>query len=208
MTSYAKHRHVVILCHPEPDSFNAAVAAHYCAAVEQAGQHAVLRDLYRMKFDPVLRAEELDEATGSKPTPDIADERALIADAEVVVLVYPIWLGSAPAMLKGYIERVFGPDFALRNDHDKAATTQLAGKHLLSLSSSGNSRAWLDEQGQWQSLIQVFDRYLQHAFAIASIDHVHFPSIVKGLSERFFEQNMEDVRQAARKTCEIVARPR
>jgi NAD(P)H dehydrogenase (quinone) len=209
MNTRPKHRHVVILCHPDTDSFNAAVAAHYCQAVEDNGQSAVLRDLYRMKFDPVLRSEELADdrksPPGQNPSRDVAEEHALIADADVVVLVYPIWLGSVPAMLKGYIDRVFGHDFALRNDHDAAAVTELSGKHMLSLSSSGNSRTWLDEQGQWQSLIQVFDRYLQQAFAIASIDHVHFPSIVAGLSERFFEQNMEDVRQAARKACERVS---
>lgn len=209
MNTSPKHRHVVVLCHPDADSFNAAVAAHYCQAVEDNGQSAVLRDLYRMKFDPVLRSEELaadrESAPGYVPSPDIAAELALIVDAEVVVLVYPIWLGSAPAMLKGYIDRVFGHDFVLRNDHAETGMTHLAGKHMLSLSTSGNSRTWLDEQGQYQSLIQVFDRYLQQAFAIASIDHVHFPSIEAGMSQRFFDQNMEDVRQAAHKACERVA---
>lgn len=197
----ARQSHVVILCHPDPDSFNAAVAAHYCAAVEHAGQTFVLRDLYRMGFDPVLRVADL----ASEPDPEIARERALVADAAVMVLVYPIWLGSPPAMLKGYIERVFGTDFALRNDHHWHAASLLADKHLLSFSSSGNSRIWLDEQGQWQSLIHVFDGYLHRAFGMASDEHVHFPSIVDGLSERFFEQNMEDVRQAAHKACLIAA---
>jgi NAD(P)H dehydrogenase (quinone) len=205
MTTPAKHRHVVILCHPDPDSFNAAVAAQYCALVKELGQSAILRDLYRMKFDPVLRIEELTDAAKSTHSADIAHERGLIADADVIALVYPIWLGSPPAMLKGYIERVFGPDFVLHDKHHPAVETQLSGKHLLSLSSSGNSRTWLDEQGQWQSLIQVFDRYLQQVFAISTIDHVHFPSIVKGLSKRFFEQNMEDVRQATRKISRLVA---
>jgi NAD(P)H dehydrogenase (quinone) len=199
---------VVILCHPDPHSFNAAVAAQYCAVVNQSGQSAVLRDLYAMKFDPVLHIEEQAGAAGSAPRPDVAHERALIADAVVIVLVYPIWLGSAPAMLKGYIERVFGADFALRGGHDRVAVAHLAGKHLLSFSSSGNSRVWLEEQGQWQSLIHIFDRYLQRAFAMASAEHVYFPSITKRLSDRFFQQNMEDVRQAARKTCRIAASTR
>jgi NAD(P)H dehydrogenase (quinone) len=204
MNTPAKPEHVVILCHPGPDSFNAAVAAHYCAAVEPEGQSAVLRDLYAMDFDPVLRIADFPAETGSTPDPVIARERALIADAAVVVLVYPIWLGSPPAMLKGYIERVFGTDFALHADHHWHPTSQLAGKHLLSFSSSGNSRIWLDEQGQWQSLIHAFDGYLHRTFGMASDDHVHFPSIVNGMNERFFQQNMEDVRQAASKACRIV----
>ena len=43
-------KHVVILCHPEPASFNMAVARTYCETVEACGHRAVLRDLYRMAF--------------------------------------------------------------------------------------------------------------------------------------------------------------
>lgn len=187
MTPSPKARHVVILCHPRPDSFNAAVAARYCATVAAAGQVAVLRDLYRMKFDPVLRADEQPGEIGPSPASHVAHERKLIADAAIVVLVYPIWLGSPPAMLKGYVERVF--------------SAELAGKHLLSLTSSGNSQVWLEEQGEWQSLLHLFDRYIQHAFAMASAEHVHFQSVVKDLSERFFAQHMEEAAQAARRAC-------
>ena len=203
MNSEAKPHHIVILCHPAPDSFNAAVAAHYCAAIAACGQTAELRDLYRMRFDPVLRVQDTQNKNQSGSSPIIARERALIAKAKVIVLVYPIWLGSATAMLKGYIERVFGPDFALRACAGRTGEQVLAGKHLLSFTSSGNSRNWLDEQGQWESLIQVFDRYLQYAFAMASTDHVHFSSVVEGLSERFFAQNIEDVRTAAQHAATV-----
>ncbi|WP_082701612.1 NAD(P)H-dependent oxidoreductase [Novosphingobium sp. FSW06-99] len=193
MNSPAPSSHVVILCHPAPDSFNAAVATRYCETVRQCGQQAVLRDLYAMHFDPVLRAEEQPGSADFVVHPDVLAERALIADAKVVVLVYPIWLGSPPAMLKGYVERVF--------------CTGLAGKDLLSFSSSGNSQVWLEEQGEWQSLLHLFDRYIRHAFAMGSTEHVHFRSVVKGMNERFFSQNMEDVRQAATRACRESAAP-
>ena len=197
-------KHVVVLCHPALDSFNAAVAAKYCAAVEENGQQAVLRDLYRMNFNPVLQADERPGSPTFLESADIASELEIIADVAVLVFVYPIWFGTPPAMLKGYVDRVLGSDFTFRSVRARDATSRLEGTHLLSLTSSGNSLVWLEEQGQWQSLIQVFDRYLGKAFSMASTEHIHFPSIVADLDEHFFRQNMEDVRQVARKMCSIV----
>ena len=196
-----KAQHIVILCHPKLDSFCGAVAKEYCRVVKECGQKAHLRDLYRMRFDPVLRAEEQPGKHGFFQSPHVAYELGLIADASVIVLIYPIWFGTPPAMIKGYIERVLGSDFSYRAVHDRNAKSKLAGKMLLSFTSSGNSQIWLDEQGQWQSLVEVFDRYLERAFSMVPGEHVHFSPIVDGLSKRSFLQKMYDVQQTAQKAC-------
>jgi NAD(P)H dehydrogenase (quinone) len=205
MNDSDKAKHLVILCHPETDSFNAAVAAKYCAVVEECGQEAILHDLYQMRFDPVLRIEEQPGTRAFFQCPHVAYELSLVAKADIIVFIYPIWFGTPPAMLKGYVDRVLGSDFSFGAIRDRDKKSQLAGAHLLSFTSSGNSQIWLEEQGQWQSLIQVFDRYLEKAFSMASTAHVHFSSIVEGLSERFFLQYMEEVGQAAHKSCSIVS---
>ncbi|CAN5138245.1 NAD(P)H-dependent oxidoreductase [soil metagenome] len=205
MSAAAKPRHVVILCHPDHDSFNAAVAEQYRSVAEENGQEAIIRDLYRMNFDPVLRSEEQPGSADFCASPEVVQELAILADAAVVVFVYPLWFGSPPAMLKGYVERVLGSGFSFRAVKANDDGSRLAGKHLLSFTTSGNSQIWLDEVGEWQSLIQIFDRYLERAFSMVSTEHVHFSSIVDGLSDRFFLQYMEEVRQAARKSCSIVA---
>lgn len=66
MNQPRRAKHVVILCHPEPGSFNAAVAARYCAIVEESGQEVVLRDLYAMKFDPVLQGNDRAGCSGCR----------------------------------------------------------------------------------------------------------------------------------------------
>jgi NAD(P)H dehydrogenase (quinone) len=214
MTDIKVPKHLVILCHPDTHSFNAAVAEKYCAAVEECGQEATLRDLYHMDcdpflsnigtmFDPILRIEEQPDTRAFFQCPHVAYELNMIAEADVIVFVYPIWFGLPPAMLKGYVDRVMGSDFSYGAVRDRDAKSKLAGVHLLSFTTSGNSQIWLEEQGQWQSLIQVFDHYLGRAFSMASTEHVHFASIVDGLSERFFLQHMEDVVQAAHKACAV-----
>ena len=205
MSEKTAPRHIVILCHPEPNSFNAAVAAKYCATVQACGQEAILRDLYAERFDPVLRTEERSGTRGFFQDPHVAYELDMLAVADVVVFVYPIWFGLPPAMLKGYVDRVLGSDFSYADVRDQNVKSKVAGAHLLSFTSSGNPQIWLEEQGQWQSLIEVFDHYLQRGFSMRSTDHVHFSPIVVNLSERFFLQYMEEVVQAAHKSCAIAA---
>ena len=100
--------HAVILCHPDPASFNHAIARTYRDTVIAAGQRVVLRDLYAIGFDPVLTAAERPTLPSPACRQDVLDEIAAIDGCDVFVLIYPSWFGSAPAMLKGFVERVFG----------------------------------------------------------------------------------------------------
>ncbi|MFA6117894.1 MAG: NAD(P)H-dependent oxidoreductase [Sphingomonas sp.] len=190
-------RHVVILCHPEQESFNASVAHAYSAEVRQHGHEVIVRDLYAMGFHPVLKSPE-------RPGPDftqfrdVEDELAILSATDVFVLVYPLWFGTPPAMMKGYIERVLGSGVLPRDVHDRSAKGVLAGKRMLSFTSSGLKDIWLDEQGQLQSLITCFDHYLQHAFAMGPSQHHHYGSIASGMEPRWVAQHLEDVRVHAR----------
>ena len=198
-------RHAVILCHPEANSFNRAIADTYCMAVKQNGHDAVLRDLYAMNFDPVLKAQERPTGDGFTPSPDVRQELELLAACDVFVLVYPIWFGTPPAMLKGYIDRVLGAGVDPKSVRDRSSHSILGGKRLLSFTTSAMSEPWLNEQGQWMSLRYIFDHYLAHAFGMRSDDHVHFANISPGMEPRWAEQHLYEVGQQARRTCASVA---
>jgi NAD(P)H dehydrogenase (quinone) len=116
----------------------------------------------------------------------------------VFVLVYPIWFGTPPAMLKGYVERVLGSGVSHRDMREQLGNPLLGGAHLLSLTSSGNTKNWLNEQAQWLSLRGVFDHYLSAVFSMASDEHIHFAPINDQSPERFIAENLEQVRSAAR----------
>jgi NAD(P)H dehydrogenase (quinone) len=191
--------HVVIACHPKADSFNLAVARRYCETVEGYRHRTELRDLYRLGFNPVLSPDELSLGEIASPPADVATELDFIDRADVIVLVYPIWLGAPPAMLKGYIDRVFAA--STRYDgfrqHENAQSRERG--HLVSFSSSGSAKQWLDEQGAWLSLKNLFDTYLRHALLFSSTKHIHFGSIVEGLNPRFVGEHLLEVEQAARR---------
>jgi NAD(P)H dehydrogenase (quinone) len=85
-TDRAVARHAVILCHPDGRSFNRAIADTYCAAVMSHGQEAVLRDLYAMDFDPVLKREERATLADFELKADVAQELAILRNCDVLVL--------------------------------------------------------------------------------------------------------------------------
>ncbi len=199
-------RHVVILSHPGPDSFNHSVARAYCDAVRGAGQEAVLRDLYATGFDPVLKAEERPGPAQAHLLPDVADELDVIRGSDVFVLVYPIWFGGPPAMLKGYVDRVLGAGITPRSEMDRTPTGLLGRKTLLGFTTSAASAIWLDEQGQQSALQTVLDQYLAHAFGMGASRHLHFGHVTEALTERFAEQHLQGVREAAERACAEVAR--
>lgn len=105
----AGRRILVILGHPSGESFCAALADAYAGAARAAGAEVSVLRLGDLDFDPILhhgyaRRQELE--------PDLEAARAAILEAAHVVFVYPIWWGSVPALLKGFLDRCFLPGFA------------------------------------------------------------------------------------------------
>lgn len=192
-------KHAIIVCHPSESSFTLSAAHRYADAVRAHGQEVVLRDLYREGFDPVLREEE----RHGHPAQDVRQEWAMLGKPDAFVLVYPIWFGTPPALLKGYIDRVFGAGRALGQETEGADGELLAGRHLVSLTSSGSHRAWLDEKGVLGSLRTVYDRYLSEVFGFTEAHRYHFDGISDDLPEQEVRIRLNQAEKAAR---EVMAR--
>lgn len=199
-------RHAIILTHPAPDSFCASVADRYRQTVEEVGHEIVVRDLYGLNFDPVLKASERPTCADFMLSDDVAAELAAIGGSDVFVLIYPIWFGTPPAMLKGYVDRVLGAGFSHHAIRNQEFNPVMTGKRMISYTSSGTSWAWLNEKAAWLALREVFDDYLANAFSLASVEHVHFSSIVDGLKERFVREHLFQVEETARKLCATIER--
>ena len=198
-------RHAVVLAHPDPRSFNAAIAQTYCEAVETAGQQAILRDLYALNFDPVLKAQERPGRSDFRLSPDVQAELALLRGANVVTFVFPIWFGMPPAILVGYIDRVLGSGTTVGQLQHGAGRGLLDNGHLCAITTSGAPEDWLQSQGQTQALRDLAGTYLFRAFAMQSTEALHIGNVVKGAPGAFFEDNLTQVRQRAASICARVA---
>jgi len=109
---------LVILGHPAPTSFNHAIAREVCTALQRLGHRVIFHDLCAEHFDPLLPGAEI-PANGSVPDAILAYAREL-QKADGIVIVHPNWWGQPPAILKGWIDRVFRPGIAYRFAEDDA----------------------------------------------------------------------------------------
>ncbi|SDA16544.1 NAD(P)H-dependent oxidoreductase [Sphingomonas sp. NFR15] len=205
-TPSAPFRHLLVCANPSTHSFDHAIVNTYAETARGYGHGVEVRDLYALGFDPVLRDEERPGTGAWTPSADVAAELDLLNAADILVLVYPIWYGLPPAMLKGYVDRVLGANHSFRKVADNRTQSPLAGKPLLSFSTSGLSHVWLHARGQDDSLRAVFDAYLMRAFGMRRSDHVAIDEIVPNMSEHHAAAQLERVRAAARQVCDMPAR--
>jgi NAD(P)H dehydrogenase (quinone) len=117
---------VEILCHPRPGSFNLALAATARQKLEAMGHKVLLHDLYKEGFDPVLGAPELARSYSLDGLVQIHCQQLAACDG--LLIFHPDWWGQPPAMLKGWIDRVFRQGVAYDYDGEEFAERKWAAR--------------------------------------------------------------------------------
>lgn len=107
----------VIHCHPLIDSYNHALFETILGALENNRHQVTATDLYREQFDPVMSIDERRSYYAADyDDSKIAAHTALLRKVDGVILCFPHWWFSMPAMLKGYFDRVWAPGIAFERD--------------------------------------------------------------------------------------------
>ncbi|MDE1367706.1 NAD(P)H-dependent oxidoreductase [Bacillus licheniformis] len=97
----------VIYAHPNPNSFNGAILNQVIKALEDGKHFYDVIDLYRDRFDPVLLFDEKKRRSDMKRDPETAEYRRIVKNADHLIFIYPLWWGGMPAIMTGFIDRVF-----------------------------------------------------------------------------------------------------
>ena len=121
------HRIAIIDGHPDPERshFCHAAAEAYRAGAEESGHEVRLFRLGDMEV-PLLRSQREWE---NDPAPEgVRECQEAIGWADHVVIVFPLWLGGMPAMLKALLEQIFRPGFAFRYDSSPMGEKLLKGR--------------------------------------------------------------------------------
>jgi putative NADPH-quinone reductase len=100
-------RVLVVHCHPDPDSLVAAARDRVLAGLASGGHDVRLTDLYAEGFDPRFDAADRRDHLRPGTHPSLARHADDLRWCEALVLVYPTWWSGQPAMLKGWIDRVW-----------------------------------------------------------------------------------------------------
>ncbi|PKM78149.1 MAG: flavodoxin family protein [Firmicutes bacterium HGW-Firmicutes-15] len=137
---------VVIYAHPNPMSFNAAITAVVKEELEKKGAEIIFKDLYAMNWNPVLSAGDFEGYHRGNVPEEIKTEQADISWADALIMVAPVWWTSVPAILKGYIDRVFSIGFAY--EYSAAGPRgMLNGKKALLITTSGTDERAAQQNG-------------------------------------------------------------
>lgn len=136
----------VVYCHPKEGSFTSAVRDLVISRLEQAGAETRVTDLYGRDFSPVLTAQELDIYEDSaKNTEPVAEDVENLKWCDTLIFVYPTWWYGLPAILKGWLDRVFVPEIAFLMPTPERKTIARGLSHITRLgvfTTCGASR-WL-----------------------------------------------------------------
>jgi NAD(P)H dehydrogenase (quinone) len=149
---------LIVLAHPERESFNGALFDAACETFAAQGHLVQSSDLYRMRFDPrsdasnfttrrhadylKLQVEELHATESGGFAEDIEQEMRKIETADLVILQFPLWWFGLPAILKGWVDRVFAMGRVYGNGGFYEAGAFRGRRALLSLTTGGPAAAY------------------------------------------------------------------
>lgn len=120
-------RIAILQGHPDaaPERFCRALARAYAQGAQSRGHEVRTIDVAALDF-PLLRTQA--EFERGDPAPAIREAQETLRWADHWVIIYPLWLGDAPALFKAFIEQTFRPGFALRYREGKLPEGLLTGK--------------------------------------------------------------------------------
>ncbi|MDT3487055.1 NAD(P)H-dependent oxidoreductase [Stenotrophomonas maltophilia] len=154
-------RALILLAHPEPRSFNAHLAAQAAGQLRHENLQVDVVDLYAEGFDPLEAAdhhphrvhpdhfdaqrEQRHSAEQGQLPSEVQRHLQLLRAADLLILQFPLWWFAAPAMLKGWLDRVlvYGPMYNSRQRHERGV---MQGKRaLLSVTTGSSARACAED---------------------------------------------------------------
>lgn len=184
---------MILLAHPNPLSFNAAVAKVAQEEVQKKGGEVRMKDLYAMHFNPVLSTKDFEGFHTGDISADIKKEQGDVTWADAVIVVAPVWWFGFPAILKGYFDRVFSLGFA----YEYTATGprgKLSGKKALIITSSGSDEQTANQTGLVAALKTAC---VDSIFGFCGFDAFQHKNLfaVPTITDEARKQMLTDVRQ-------------
>ena len=169
-------KYLVIYAHPNPQSFNHAVKEVIVEELKRAGKEVAVRDLYALNFNPSLKKEDFTALEKGVVLEDVMTEQNFIQSADIMVVIFPLWWVGMPAMLKGYIDRVFTEGVAYRITDDNI-TGLLNSKKVLLITTTGAPQEMYEETGMFRSMGQTIDDGIFRFCGMEVIEHKYLTAI-------------------------------
>ena len=186
---------LVVIAHQQQGSFCHALAAAVVEEVETAGHEVVFHDLYDENFDPILTHEEIDGRVELDPVVSRHCDELLAAD--LIVVVHPNWWGQPPAILKGWIDRVFRQGTIYQFGENGQIIGHLAGKAVLVFTTSNTPRD-VELEVYGDPLQNLWETCIFGLCGVTNLMRRNFESIIISSQEER-EQWLAELRETVKK---------
>lgn len=172
-------KHLIIYTHLNPESFTRAVVDEVAKVSTGRGDEVQVIDLYADKFNPALEFPDIQYAfMGGEAPSDVKKYQEQITWADQLTFVYPLWWGHMPAMLKGFIDRVFSNGYAYLYD-ENGPKGLLTGKSVQLFINTGNTSEVLSEMGMHGAIIKGIEEGV-FGFCGMQVNTTFFGNITMG----------------------------
>jgi len=132
-------KYLIIYAHPNIESHARITLQEIESRLKELKRDYEVIDLYKIKFDPTLSADEMTNRDPEKIDKQIKEFQNKITDAKILIFIYPIWWNGMPAMMKGFIDRVFSAGFAFKY-YGHIPRQLLRGKKAIVFATTGTSK--------------------------------------------------------------------
>lgn len=168
---------LLIYGHPKtPTSFNFELKEKLTTALKSKGHNVLVRDLYEISFNPLLSSKDLEMIHNHEIPDDIKKEQEFIKNADTIIFIYPIWWAGQPAIIKGYIDRVFSYGFAYIYKGNKVIGL-LPDKKAIIINSSGTPNEVYEKFGYHKAIKLLTDEGIFGFCGFKKVKHLFFGGI-------------------------------
>jgi len=170
-------KYLIVYAHPDSKSFNHAILETISEELKKKKKEFKVRDLYKIGFNPLLSTKDLSEIQNGAVPQDIKREQNYISKADTIIFVFPIWWSAMPAMLKGYIDRVFSFGFAYDITADGEVKGLLKGKKVMIVNTTGASQKDYEKMGAFKMMNMSMDMAIFQFSGMKVMGHKYFSSV-------------------------------
>lgn len=169
-------KYLIILGHPSIESLNKVINDEISLLFKSQEKNVVIRNLYEIGFNPVLTKEELLSQYTKRTSEDVLKEQEYVKNADIIIFIYPLWWVGMPAIVKGYIDRVFSYGFAysIENNFVKKLLT---GKTVMIINTHRMSTLDYEKKGVYDSISILTHKNIFEFCGMEVILHYYFESI-------------------------------
>jgi NAD(P)H dehydrogenase (quinone) len=214
-------RVLIVYAHPEPASFNGAMLRESTHALLTAGHDVVVSDLYAMRFDPVsdrrnfrtvanpnLLNQQTEEAYAREQdgfVPELQAEIDKVLRCNALILQFPLWWLGMPAILKGWIDRVFTVGIAYGGGR-AFDNGRLAGRRAMCSVTVGSLPSIYSEEGIYGNISSILHPIHHGILGFIGLTVVE-PFVVYGPARITEQERLEYLNRYRERTLQLKHAP-